>query len=402
MSKESYNINLYNLLMTGSIEDIKKNLLTEIYNVGYYCSRTVGEGYFSKVYDPIGSVTNIGDNKFMKTVVKEAKNVNGKIYYDDIEDYLIISCDHAMTVEAIMLFILSKSWYKGQNIHLPFMAGFGCCNTNDPRIVTNIILEQYGLSKNIDTIDSHDKYISQPNIHLTHTQLIKPYLVTINDLFEYLCVYHDEKYMCKLPNGEIVYVPEIFDNFVIFYLHTSYFVWINFKMILGDQHLNNMYVQWLYKNSICGKVDISEIEHIYYEIDKNKYIKTNTHKINFKIGDIGQSIMNVQPKVILVGDLSYNDILNRIIEIKDKYKTYYDILHNIFGSVPFGIIKETKYFKYLNSDNILMSSYVPFVGFSREIYDKVPSQIDILNSDIWEHVEKKENGSKNFVNYLHV
>jgi hypothetical protein len=394
----SKNINIYDLLKNGDHKDIKEHLLYEIYKIASYCTETIGEGYFGKVSIPANGPyisVKIDENYYtVPIVVKEAKNV-GNVYIDTMDDDLIINSDNGITCEAIMLFIISKLWYKGINLHLPFMVGMGSCDSSRAQSVTHILLERHGMFNPIEL--KRENYVPMPNqLFGENTKMTR--LVTIIELSEYMSIHADNNFKCKLPNDTEVYLPDIIDNFCIFYLHTSYFLWENLGLTLSDQHMNNIYVHWINDMSKCGKRSINEVEHIFYEIGKDKYIKVKTFGLIFKIGDIGCSVMNIQNNVMIVGDLARREKLKDIKVYKKRHSFYVATIEFALDNFPREIINKTKIFSLLNSNKIL-SKYIPYIGFTEKLDKSAPTELELLNDKIYDDMKSSNivDDVKNFV-----
>lgn len=393
-------INLFSLLKTGTHEQIKNELLNELYKIGTYCTDIIGEGGFGKVSIPsVGPFFTIKiDDEYITIpiVIKETKNL-GVLNIDDIninsKKNLIINANLGITAEAIMLYMISKYWYKSINIHLPFMIGFGNCS-EDIGTVTHIILERHGLPNRIEI--TYQQYV-RPIQYINNINSKKfSYMVTCYDVFQYMALNCDNEFKCMLF-GETVYIPYIVDYYCIFYIHTSEFLWNNLGMTLGDQHFNNIYIHWINDMSRCGKRNIENLKNIYYEISNNKYLKMSTHGLIYKIGDIGISTMKLQDDVIIIGDLMNKNNLNDVLLYKNKTKTYVDTLIKLYSIFQPAILKKTKFFNLFESDKYLSQS-VPFVGYKKE-YTDMMSELDILNHNIYSewHTDKAIDNHENFI-----
>ena len=398
------NIELFNLLKYESHEKIKENLLNEIYKISKYCVSAIGEGFFGKVYvPPIGPYFSIkiDDSIFvLPIVIKETKNM-GNIFMSEINKDLIIYSDMNLTCEAIMLFMISKYWYKSANPHLPFLVGLGNCNQQNPNIVTHIITERHGLLNKINF--NYSNYIKSPFVQLNLPHNDKyTYLATCGDLFEYIVLNYDDKFMCDLPSGKI-YVPAIIDYFCIFYLHTSHFLWENLGITLSDQHPNNIFVHWINENSILGKKTIKNLKVIYYELSKNKFLNIPINGLLFKIGDIGTCLMNIQKNVIIVGDIPNPNNLQYINIYKQKTKLYIEELLNMLNMFPLELLHKTKIFNLLHNEPYLQK-YIPNMGFKNTDHENVPTELDILNNDIFKEFHKSSflDNNENFTAYIKI
>jgi hypothetical protein len=394
----SEDIKLYELLTRGSMEEIEKNLLNEIYNVASFCSDTIGEGAFGKITVPaVGPYLSVklgDDHVLLPIVIKETK-LNGSIFIDIYEKNLILSSYGNLTCEALILFVLSKGWYKGLNLHLPFLMGMGSCD-NQISGVTHIILEKCGLPENIVLANSED-YFGNP-FHLgsraSNTKITN--ISTVGQLLDYFSFRTDKNLNCIIPNNKIVYTPEIIDTICIFYLHTTYYLWEKYGLVLGDQHIDNVFIQWISKNSRCGKKSLDKLEMISYSVGKNKCINVNTHGMIFRIGDIGVSIMNIQKNVMIVGNLIDSNKIKDVLKYKNKCNCYWDFIFNLSSLCPLNIFNKTIISKIMKKHNIF-TKYVAFFGVKEKYKNNFPTEIDILNDELYVKVDIKEETNNMFV-----
>lgn len=388
--------NLYNLLTKGTHDEIKEYLMFELLNIGKYCTKILGKGYFGTVYEsPIGKTAPILiDNKKydIDVVTKITNHTNGFVKFYEVDKTLIIYGSNTITCETIMLFMISRLWYQGLNLHLPFMVGFNMCDSD---VVKSIILEKYGITDTI--LLAADDYHIMPYKYLNSTDKYSSRLSTAQNLFDYLLLNINDDLNCKLFNDEIVNLPSIIDNFCIFYLHTSAFLWETLKMTLNDQHTNNIFIQWLKPEHICGKKNIGNIKYIYYQINKDKFIKTNVNTFIFKIGDIGCNFIVLPNDTMIVGDLPLPDKLDGMLLYKTKIYTYMDALCGLFMNIPAYILNKTKIFQYLLGNKEL-SKFIPFLGYKKECHDILPSELQLLELVYSDKITKKpESNNDNFI-----
>lgn len=420
--------NLSNLLLNGTHEDITKNLLIEVNKIANYCESVVGEGYFGKVTIPMVGPTlsiKVGDETIILPIVIKESKVKGEIYIDNIGDTLIINADGNMTCEALILFMLSKSWYKEENIHLPFLIGMGRCDLSIKGI-SHLILEKCGLPNRIPVDRSH--FSGSPASLSLDSTVNYSYLTNVGGLIDY--IYSNFKIgpkteltsklfadamreshlelICDFPKGIInsgieknVSLVEIIDNICIFYLHTCHFLWKKYGLVLGDQHIENIFIHWINESSMCGKKKLDKLETINYEINKNKYIKVKAHGMIYKIGDIGISIMNVQKDVMIIGNISNPNNLELALKYKTKCYSCWDFIFELLRYCPLEIVYQTIIYSIIEKHNISLK-YMAFVGLDNKFKDDFPSELDILNDInytdlIIDHINDSET---EFTNYL--
>lgn len=390
------------LLFNGTQKEIQDNLITEIYTIAKYCSTLIGEGYYGRVVlSAIGPEMSIKIDNITVTVpvvVKEAK-YTGKFSMDKIGPDLIISCLEGLVCEAIMLFILSKSWYKEHNVHMPLLVGIGSCD--DKTIgVSHIVLEKYGLNDRIN-IKQTQFFGSPSSLVFDEQQALMSYVTNVGGLIDYIS-FNQQNMMCTLPNNETVYLPDFIDTMCIFYLHTSHFLWEKYRMVLGDQSTNNVFIHWINKNSRCGKKKLNKLKYINYEINKTKsYIQVKTNGIIYKIGDIGISVMSPQKNVMIVGNLSNADNINIVKKYKIKCHCHWDFIFDVLRYIPTNVIDMTIIYKIIQKYNI-SEKYIPFVGTHERFINLMPSELDILNDELYKKfkVGTIKTDNENFTNKL--
>lgn len=394
--KNEYNIKLYDLLTKGSHEEIERDLLNEIYKISTYCAVTIGEGSFGKVtIQPVGSIvsTIIDDTRVhLSVVVKESKH-KGIINFDKINGKLIINSSDDMTCEALILFILSKSWYKGKNLHLPFLCGMGSCDDNRYNI-THLVLEKCGLGRELILYDPSD-FLGNP-ITVEHSKKLS-LLPTVGWLFDYINININFDMTCNLPNGLTINVTELIDTLIISYIHTSHCLWEHYGLVLGDQHCDNVFIYWLDELSRCGTFSLSNIKTISYKIGKNKYLKINTYGFILKIGDCGISIMNINENVMIVGNLNNKNNINKILDFEKKRCVFWDFIINFYSLCPF-LFKNTIIDQILEKHNIKLK-YVGCLGIKQKYKEDIPNELEILNDELYKKYISTKNNETNETNF---
>lgn len=127
----------------------------------------------------------------------------------------------------------------------------------------------------------------------------KLYMATLHDLFIYISKKRQKMHII-LPNDKKVYIPTLLDSILISYLHTAALLWKKYKMIVTDQHLGNMFIQWLDKRSYYDEKNIGHIKKIYYKIGK-EYLGIETNEMLFKLGDLGVCRLSPKKGVFIAG-----------------------------------------------------------------------------------------------------
>ena len=400
------------LLLNGTHDQIKLNIIKEIQKISDYCDNVIGEGYYGRVilssYGPNFSIY-VGDELIsISVVIKEAKFVND-IHIDKVNENLIIYCQDGVTCESIILFMLSKSWYKEENIHMPLLVAMSMCDQNNNGI-SHIVLERCGLKNKIDI--KKTKFFGSPSAALISgiNNPMYSFMTNIGSLIDYVTFNMEKNMMCTLPNQIKINIVELIDTICIFYLHTNDFIWKKYKLTLGDQSTNNIFIHWINENSRCGKKKLDKLENIYYDIG-NKYIKTKSNGMIFKIGDVGMSVMNPQNNVILIGNIAEKQYLENINAYKNKSHFYWDFIFDVIRFIPTKVMSSTIIYQIIKKYDI-SEKYIPFVGVREEYINSMPSEIEILNDPLYDQlkidqfkidqfkIKNDDNEEKSFVNLL--
>lgn len=375
------NIKLYELLTKGSNDMIENNLLNEIYNISTYCNTTIGEGSFGRVTIPsVGPYlsVSIGSDHYVLPIVIKKSKYKGSVQFQKILKTLIITSSDNITCEGLILFILSKDWYKGKNLHMPFLLGMGSCR-DDSKELTHLILEKCGLPEEILSID-HTKFLGNPRT-LEFPNIRTSFLSTVGLLFDYINLNASDDFSCLLPNGNLIIIPDFIDSLLISYLHTSHYVWENHGLILGDQHVDNIFIHWIGNYSRCGKTSLEKLETITYNIGK-KFIKIYTNGVILKIGDCGISIMNINKNLMLVGNLNNIKNITNVLEFKKKRNSFWEFVLNFYSCCPV-FFSKTIMSKIIDKYNIGIKC-IDKIGINLKFTDDVPSELEILNDNLYD------------------
>jgi hypothetical protein len=234
---------------------------------------------------------------------------------------------------------------------------------------------------------------------------IPSYMSNIHNLINYFKYNMQPDMSCILPNNIKIYIPEIIDNICIFYLHTCYILWKKYKIVLGDQHSENIFIHWINSKSICGKTDLSKLKYINYSIGNSSFIKIKTYGMIYKIGDVGYSIMNSQDNVMVVANLNdMNDVnIDLLLKYKTKCYSFWDFILNIIGDMPIHFLNETIIYKIILKHNI-SQKHLNVYGTNNQYYNNMLSEINILNDDLYNvykiNSSDLSNSSEHFTNNI--
>lgn len=377
-------IKLFDLIMNGTHEQIRMNLLNELSNISKYCTKLIGTGFFGDVFSyAVGKSVKIKINNAIHeipVVVKYTK-FPGKFNMISYEDHLIISSQDGFICEAIVLFILSKLWYKSLNLHVPFLIGI--CMDQNNLTVKMLVLEKCGLDK---PIKLKTNFFTRDLLNLgMENKNVLSIVETVKKLLEYIEIYVDLDMKCVLPNNKTVYVPSIIDEICIFFIHTFSYLYDKFNLLLGDQHVANVFIHWINDKSICGTKKLNKLKYINYNIGNNKYITIKTNGMIYKIGDIGVSMINVQKDVVIVTYLSNNNqqAYDEILKYNKNNHHYWIFIFDLLYHTPLEIIEKTIIYKIIKKYNISLK-YANLLGIkSEDFIDDFPLEFDILNDELY-------------------
>lgn len=405
--KKKYTID--KLLFNGTHKEIISNLEREIDMIANYCDKIIGEGYYGRVissaYGP-NFFINIDDQiARIDIVIKQAK-IKSNISIDQMDNDLIIHCQDGIGCEAIILYILSKSWYKEENLHMPLLVAMSKCDDDEELgfgAIHNIVLEKCGLQHKIDMKKTN--FFANPSILISGDPPMRSYMANIGMLIDYITLNMKHNMKCVLPNEISVDVVELIDTICIFYLHTNHFVWSKYKLTLGDQSTNNVFIHWINYSSRCGKTKLDKLENIYYDIG-TQYIKTKSNGMIFKLGDVGISVMVPQPNVMVVGNAGdYGYLYPNVKKYKNKSYFFWDFIFDVIRFIPTKIMSLTVIYQIILKYDI-SEKYVPFVGIKEKYIKSMPSELEILNDPLYDKfkISKSDNDISNnpttFINFL--
>lgn len=377
-------MNISQILTSGSLDNIENVLYESISNIADYCDDILGEGFFGKVtspqYGPIFSIKIDDEYTYLKTAIKEEKH-KGNVTTIGANQKVYIIGDTTLAIEGLILSLMSKLWYDSVTPHVPFLIGLSTCKgkTGNLSDISRLVIERHGLT----TENNIPK-----NIMIKHGKKFKPYILnankdiitslsTLDELFMFLDHLTDDKLMCELPNGINVYVPELIDYLVVSFIHTSMLLKQKYKIYLSDQHGGNILVHWINDMSKIGKKNIAQLEEIYYELDKNKYLKFKVPKLLLKISDVGTCVAEPQKDLILIGDMLPNKDGGYDFDLLDLFKkhpTYFEMFMNLKTSISERILSKTIIGKIMSED--------PYNGSSlwgMPIDKPLPSEETVLN-----------------------
>ena len=404
---------LYNLLKHEKIGTIMNNLENTIMKINKYClnklGKKIGSGNFSEVYLVDKITMQHKNEKFNIDVVEKALKKHffkpGNFIYKKMHNNeLYIHAKNSFATEIIILYFISKYWLEGSNPHLPFMIGFCIKEKN----VLSILLEKNGYDIQIKYDTS--KYIR--NIIGINSNPDNRYsqLITLCDLIKYiLCNYDDDKltYIFPIDNTEPTYIPDLVDEICMFLIYNSYYFWNKMNLSLYDQHDKNIYLYNL-KNGRCGNREISKLKHIYYQIDKDIFLKININHFIMKIGDVGHAILNSQKNVHIIGHVeNIDNVITHTQIFRENNKFYMYYMLDILQSFPMKIIKETKFYKLFNKHSIYDKMFLNYnkltsIGIDKTMYDKIPSEQTFLTDAIFDDIKhnKSIDDDENFTIFI--
>jgi hypothetical protein len=377
-------MNISQILTNGKLDNIENVLYESISKMADYCDDILGEGFFGKVtspqYGPVSIVKIDTELIFLKTAIKEEKHKGNITTIGENQKVYIIG-NTTLAVEALLMCLMSKLWYESITPHVPFLIGLSMCKAKTGNLsdISRIIFERHGLTNENNLprsilIQKGKKF--KPYICNANKDIVTS-LATLDELFMFIDYFTDENLMCELPNKIKVYIPELIDFLTVSFIHTSMLLKQKYKIYLSDQHAGNILIHWINDMSRIGKKNIANLEEIYYQIDKNKYLKFKTPKILLKISDIGTCVAEPQENLIIIGDMMQNKDGVYDFELLDLYKehpTYFEMFTNLTTGISRKILNETVIGKIMSDD---LYNNVSIWGIP--IDKPLPSEFDILN-----------------------
>ena len=327
--------NLIKFFEKSSHKEIITNLPKILTSMTDFCDKNLGSGAMGTVHErKFGETIDLMIHQTIikfPIVVKRPNNI-GTFRMILVEDYLFLISNFNIIVEAIILYYLSDLWYKGKTPHVPFMIAMNKCYPEPEVLVDLLITEKCGLN---ETINIEFDGFMQPFFNLPYWKIpaLQTSLATVMDLIDF-CIKFQKNDMITLPNGIECNIVELFDNILISFLHTAYFIFKECKVTLSDMHSRNILIYWLGENSWMADMNLSEIKNIVYKT-KSKLLQINTFGFIIKIGDVGTCIMTPKPKLYLIGQMTR--------EPDPAYMDYYDKQNSEYTDFIFSLMKALPY-----------------------------------------------------------
>lgn len=365
---------------------ISKLILAQTINyMTDYCDIKIGKGVMGNVIQrKIGETLSlqIKDTIIdMPVVIKKPNRVGSFQMIMHNEKLLLVSFDD-LTCEAIMMYFVSKLWYKSISPHLLFMVGMNNCSKSTTTLVDEIISEKQGLTDNKKVTIEFPGFVPLFWVDkYKHTQTVS--LATMHELTNYIITKCDTDNNIILPNNKQCNVIELLDGLLISFLHTSHLLFKTYRISLSDQHFGNIFIHWLNPESYIGDKYIGDIEHIVYNVNTTK-LKINVPGLILKIGDIGTSVMKPQKNLFVIGqlDMSKKPDLTML--------KYYENDHNPVDMffmtqyliwLPIKMLRDTIAYKILFSDPFdkfpIFSEAIPNITI-------IPTPEELLSSPFFE------------------
>lgn len=348
---------------SASPEDAYKGIEEYFKNSSSHCNDVIGSGGFGYVYVPHEkNIIKIpfGDENVEVSVVYKSKVWKPNIVtMFQLKNNIIYSSGYDMTLEAIVLIILSELWYNEITPHVNFVvAAYACSQSSggNKYFVDKIIAEKCGLDNKIE-YERPKSYIYPTLGTLTST-----YLGTLNDFIIWL----------NCTNAKEFDFPEFHDYIFISLTHTFATIWQRYKINVLDMKSDNIFIQWIKEDTRLGKVKMNAYKKFSYKVD-DYYLTFNNFGIIPKIGDVGVSVMNPYPNFQITSGLLednyefYSQELYSYLQVADAIKRSLKNYH----------FKRTSLSKLLDSEpfNNLLGQPFLFVA------NKIPYASEILKTE---------------------
>lgn len=377
---------LLKILKNKNIKAMPKKL-TEFINkitTQNYCDDTYGSGLFGKVIahriaDKID--VKMGNKIVQLPIVIKTLNIDNTRFEPEYKfshvynkKNLIFWSMRDFTGEALILILVSGLWYNNITPHVPVLWGVDSCMHKGYDIIDNMVLLKEGLKEQVEITE--DKIIYPYLMAKNYKYIPKQYtrLTTLGDLLTYISNTYDNGHV-KLPNNKSANVTQLIDELYISFIHTAYLLYKKYKILLNDQHSNNIFLHWLDDDSYYGKKNIKNTKHIYYQIGKNKYVKIETHGLMLKLGDLGTCLMNPAKNVYLISSTFPDSDVTSAPNVKFDYPTYIEMKWNFIGFLPNGMYSDT----IINKMEEIYPYNMSVRGIPSKLYKKFPSFLEILN-----------------------
>jgi len=397
-----HSIDIVEYLNKAPLSDIQSNLLTIMSNTEY-CDTVLGSGMMGEVYvsgvnKKMPVITSSKKRIKMKSVIKTAhtdpsNDPSNILEIKIISGVLYVQCYKNITGEAIILSYLNKLWHEKRSPHLPYMIGYSCCNNKDRISVNRIVTERHGLDKKImfdmDGFSEDTFWHPAKDTNLLYNKFDSN-LSTLSSLLQYIDLKSDPNNnndgKVILPNNQECDAINLIDSICISYIHTAHLL-SKQSITPADMHFNNIFVQWLSKDSYIDDRPIGDVGYIEYKI-RDKVLRIKTYGLLIKLGDVGSFIVHPRQDLYVLGqaaDLEQNlqrdpDLFNYmtnpeygVIWFLMNFKfglplSIYDrtIVSKILSTYPYNTIAHYKPFPYDAFEHLL--SFEDMLDFYKAYY----------------------------------
>ena len=390
-------MNVIKYLFDNNNKFLKENLANYLNNITEDCFSYINEGFFNEVKTlniPNKITVNIKNKKiFLDTVIKSNKHKEGSFNLYERKDMLFITSDLDSTCEAIILLFMSQFWYDSKNPYTPFLFSIYKCERllyTSGKIIDTLVLEKYGLKESF--IYKQQKIgLNLENLNFTNYRDINTRFTNFHELLYYSYHYHDKDFNFELKQNSKIYkfnLIELIDNtFLHVLIALDYFE--EYNLILLDQHIQNIFLQWINDDTFIGEKNISKLKNIYYNLDKETLIEAPVNNFIIKLGDVNVSILKLKKDLTIIGDLSDVEnlsVLDKMTYYDNHIPNYKDFILNI-KNLPFYIFEKTKIYKILKNDDLLKNLSWAFPGIHN--YDKFITKKELIKKYYSEFIVKK-------------
>lgn len=316
------------LLKAKNSEEIITTIVNHFQAMNNLCSHVIDEdevGY-EEIYDneKIIKVPGVDEIIEIPVVYKKGK-YDGDFTPQAYGGYMFVTSTN-LTVEAVMISILSELWYNARSPHIIFSpTSFSC----DNKLVNVIVSEKADYNMRI---------------------------------------------LCEGKETP----PAVMDYLFISITYTLYMIWSAYKINILDLHAENIFIS---STSYWGGGSLKTFTHMSYKI-KNGYLTVPNFGMIPKIGDVGRSFMYLDKQKTYIGD-AWFDLENCDHEALIKYasresRSYLSMVTNIRGFMSISQLEETCVGKLLENE---LSTFI-HETITKDI-NSLPSAYDILHSKIF-------------------
>jgi hypothetical protein len=360
-------MNITKLINNFKFETFETDLNKLIKSQLMYAEKYVGEGSYGKVYrQNIGPliIYKIKDiEHIFKVVIKELKMTNitnfeffdKKYIEDNINEYInssniknfnkkkynpinVYSSDKHPNGEYIILSLLSKFWYDGNNPHILFMLSPVSIKYNNR--IDGFVIEQCGIDEDINY---EIKNIAFP---INFKKYTNTKLETLSELIRFSLNICDKDFNVKniiVGNFNLV---DILNEILLSYLFSHQQIQEQTNITLIDLHIENIMIKFIDEYAFSGEHKLLDYDSIHYNINNTIY-EIPLRNFIIKFGDVGMSVFK-NNKVLIIGDTIDGYEFKKIFT--DRMSYFIELFTNLRNMLPTNLYEKTICYDIMKND----------------------------------------------------